>query len=828
MAKTFDAVVTIAGKVDPSMEKSIQKAEKSYSGLGAKVKTFAKVGVAGVAALGAATVVATKGLFDLGESYQEASNTIRIGTGATGEALDELNSSLKDVYQSVPTNLEDASQAIADWNTRLGLTGDNLETLSKQALEVSNMLGEDMSATIEESSQAFKQWDISADDMSTEMDYIYKLSQSTGMGFTDLMSHVQSSGAVLQTLGYNFDEAAAMIGNLDKAGVNTEQVLKGMKKGLGNIAKDGGDAVGAMKEYCTQIAAASSETEAITIATNIFGSATAVTMAQAIRKGALDVDGLTKSLQENSESILGAAEDTYTLKDRWEMLKAKGSNMLEPMATGVLEIATNAFPLLESALDNIMPVVESVGPLFTEGLGEAVEVVKPILESLSTALMQIIPPLVSVIGNVRSQVMSALSQIGPPITRIIENILPRAQILIEKLMPVFSGMASAVGPLIDKLINSLAPVLEQIVDVAMQLFDAVLPIIDAILPLLEEIGDLLLDSFLSTIQALLPPIQSILSALSPLIQLLSRLITAIMPGLTALIDIISFGLEWLFNLLNDRFAQTMDFLGIYIAEVINMVTGVIDWLSSAIGGFIDFFYGIGETIGSIFGTIQSINQATITGVIRLISNVKGVFTSFIGFIRGTVLQPWINIFNSMRDAVGSAFAGLAEIVKTPMNAVIGVINKAISGINSINIDIPKGVPLVGGKHVGFNIPTIPTLGTGGFTEGVSIAGEAGQEAVISFNPKYKKQNLSYWAEAGRRLGVNDNYSTILETGKRVLQNVQYVIENISYSPNIYVSGSANKAEIDAAMEESKEAFFDKLDEWIDSKLGGGDFEPEFI
>ena len=77
---------------------------------------------------------------------------------------------------------------------------------------------------------------------------------------------------------------------------------------------------------------------------------------------------------------------------------------------------------------------------------------------------------------------------------------------------------------------------------------------------------------------------------------------------------------------------------------------------------------------------------------------------------------------------------IVNLAKAPINGVVSAINTVINGINSISITIPDWVPLVGGNTLGFSIPTIPMLATGGFTDGVSIAGEAGTEAVISFKP----------------------------------------------------------------------------------------------
>ena len=188
--KTMQAVVNLAGSIDPSLGKAIEQAQKKISGLNVKALAVGAA-VGGIAvATGKAVVEAGKYMKDLGASFDDAADAIRIGTGATGDALDGLLDDFDAVYKSVPTTMEDASKAIADYNTRLGLTGPQLQEISKQAIQVSDMLGDDLGSVIEESSQAFQQWNIDADDMGGAMDYIFKVSQSTGMGFTDLMAEI--------------------------------------------------------------------------------------------------------------------------------------------------------------------------------------------------------------------------------------------------------------------------------------------------------------------------------------------------------------------------------------------------------------------------------------------------------------------------------------------------------------------------------------------------------------------------------------------------------------------------------------------------------------
>ena len=61
------------------------------------------------------------------------------------------------------------------------------------------MLGEDLNATIESSSQAFQQWNIDTNNMGKEMDYVFKVSQATGASFTGLMSNLKTTGPQIRT-----------------------------------------------------------------------------------------------------------------------------------------------------------------------------------------------------------------------------------------------------------------------------------------------------------------------------------------------------------------------------------------------------------------------------------------------------------------------------------------------------------------------------------------------------------------------------------------------------------------------------------------------------
>lgn len=116
------------------------------------------------------------------------------------------------------------------------------------------------------------------------------------------------------------------------------------------------------------------------------------------------------------------------------------------------------------------------------------------------------------------------------------------------------------------------------------------------------------------------------------------------------------------------------------------------------------------------------------GVSVIIDGVLGVFEGVITFLTGVFQGNWEKAWNGIVQAVGSIFGTLGSLVKTPLNAVINLVNKAIGAINKISVDLPSAV---GGGHIGFNIPTIPTLakGTDNWQGGIVQISEKGGEIV---------------------------------------------------------------------------------------------------
>lgn len=350
----METVVRLMGEIDPSLAKSMKAAQAQFKKIN---KTAVAVNGAFIA-MGAVAVKATvdmgKQLYELGKDFDKAYDTIRINTGATGKTLQKLKEDFKDVYSSVPTTMEDASKTVADYNTRLGLTGDALTSLSKQAIAVSSMLGDDLNSTVEASSQAFKQWNIPASEMNRLMDYSFKVSQSTGMNFNKLMDTMKSAGPSLQQLGFSFEQSAAMMGQMEKAGIKTDEAMAAMKKSVATFAKEGWNAADGLKVYQKAIFEAKSETEAIALASEVFGSKAGSTMANAIRKGALQIDKFTESLNASDETIMKAMWDTADATEKSKLFAQQVQTAIEPLASKIFDLAAAFIPILQNTVIPIL------------------------------------------------------------------------------------------------------------------------------------------------------------------------------------------------------------------------------------------------------------------------------------------------------------------------------------------------------------------------------------------------------------------------------------------------------------------------------------------
>jgi len=387
MALNVGALIATLGLNKKGFDDGIKDASKKTEGFAAgfgeklsKLKVpIAAVGAA-VAAMGTAAVLAA-------DNINKAYAGIRVGSGATGEALEILKSDFDAVFGTVPADAAEVSTAIADLNTRLGLTGPALQDMATQFLELSRITGTDVASNIKDVTRLFGSWDVAADDQAGTLDNLFKTSQSTGIEVGKLATLSTQYGSTLQGLGFDLKDSVAMLGKFEKEGVNVEAALAGMKMGLGKLASEGiTDPIEAWDELTRRVKGAETEMEAVGVASEVFGARAAAEMASAIRSGNMDLGDFVAGLDASEETVLGAADDAMTLGDRMGILQHKAEKALQPVGNLMIGVFETAMPHLEAAGDALVEAGESVATWAEEAVAAAGPVVDALQEKMTPAV----------------------------------------------------------------------------------------------------------------------------------------------------------------------------------------------------------------------------------------------------------------------------------------------------------------------------------------------------------------------------------------------------------------------------------------------------------
>lgn len=132
-----------------------------------------------------------------------------------------------------------------------------------------------------------------------------------------------------------------------------------------------------------------------------------------------------------------------------------------------------------------------------------------------------------------------------------------------------------------------------------------------------------------------------------------------------------------------------------------------------------------------FSAIKGAISAAINNIIAIVSGLITILDGIITFISGVFTGNWSKAWGGIKTIFKGVFDSLAALCKTPINAVIGIINGAISGINNLGLTIPDWVPKIGGKSFSINVPTIPMLykGTNNWQGGTAMIHDRGGEIV---------------------------------------------------------------------------------------------------
>lgn len=346
----------------------------------------------GTAAAVAGAVVAGGGaLFALGDEYHKVGASIQIATGASGDALAGLEDSARSLAENVPVDFQTAADAIGTLNTYTGASGESLDRLSQQVLQASHMLGEDGVANAQAFGQALNQWSMDADEGAETMDGLFRITQDYGIGMQPLIGGLNQYSAALQNAGYSMEDAAILMGSLDKAGVPAAQAMGGLSKAFSNWTKEGKDAKAELGDLVERLKNAEEGSSEFAEATEIFGARSAPTLINAIKNGSFVLEDFDEALGDTSGLIAKTALETQSFGDVFQMFRSRVKNAFEPVATAIYD---SALPALAEFGDIVTEVISGAGDVLLNLGTWAGDHVVPVFEALGSVFADLLAPVI--------------------------------------------------------------------------------------------------------------------------------------------------------------------------------------------------------------------------------------------------------------------------------------------------------------------------------------------------------------------------------------------------------------------------------------------------
>ncbi|MFQ5435378.1 MAG: phage tail tape measure protein, partial [Anaerolineae bacterium] len=342
---------------------------------------LAGVGVA-AAAIGGIGVAA----FGAAGDFEAATNAIITGTGASGDALSGMEEAVKNLRGTsagLNTDFGTLGAVVAEVSTRTGATGDALETFSGQVLDLSRLTGGDAVENTRLITRVMGDWGVAMDDSGMLMDQLFGASQTFGISVESLSAKVVQFGAPMRQMGFSLEESVALFGKWEQEGVNAELAIGSLRIAAGNFARDNIPLQQGLRDTMAAIKGASTESEGLAIAMDVFGARAGPDMAAAIREGRFELDEAITALQETGGGLADAGERALSLGDKFGIIKNQAGVALLPLGEMLLGLAEDAMPAVQSGLqwftDTGVPAMVDFGTSVKEWLDEFSERAGPII-----------------------------------------------------------------------------------------------------------------------------------------------------------------------------------------------------------------------------------------------------------------------------------------------------------------------------------------------------------------------------------------------------------------------------------------------------------------
>lgn len=652
MATNKPVTIKIAGD-SALFKKSIKSVEKSLKGL-------KKVGIAAGVGMAAGIAGAGVGILKLGSTFEDVNRTLRVGTGATGEALEALTDITRNLALKVPMDFQSIGTAVADINTRLGLTGKELEDFSQQMLDLSRITGEDLQGNIKAVSRVVGDWGEKAGDAEDATNLLYNVAQSTGITFQQLSRNLVAYGAPLRQVGFTFEQSAVLIGKFEKEGVNAELVLGSLRQALGKMAREGEPAIETFKRVVEEIENAGDSSEANLLALTLFGARAGPDMAASIREGRFALEEYSEIMAGGGDTIAAAASETETLREKLTLLKNRVLVTIAP-------VVEKAFASIVRAFERVKPHVEKLIERFKEFTeSKRFEEIKRSVEKALTKIAEVIE---EVIGKVRKFARENPEAMFAALAVVVGTVLVGAVVALISALGVLLSpvilVVAAVAALTAGVVYAWQEfeIFRDVVHAVMDFFtDTVWPALDSFFENIKAASKVLADFFQTYVQ---PIIEAAIGAVMAIVDSLWQTISAAYDLIRALFE---GDMAAVWEAFKDMAAGAV---GLIVDVFINLPLDIMkaaaplagkfalivaDFAVNLVGKIVTLIQGIPDKIVELIGAVASdvIAAGLALGgniVSGIVSAISGAGSAIWNAVRGAMedfvpdwLPGWLNPF----------------------------------------------------------------------------------------------------------------------------------------------------------------------------------------
>ena len=296
--------------------------------------------------------------------------------------------------------------------------------------------------------------------------------------------------------------------------------------------------------------------------------------------------------------------------------------------------------------------------------------------------------------------------------------------------------AEAFAVVDDTTATSMEKLKTSVQNLAIQLGDILIPVVEEVVGHVQRIVDWLgsLDESqkktIVTVAAVVAAVGPALIVIGNVVGVVGNIITGIGTAIQVIGTVVGIITGTVIPAITG-FVATVGVVPIAIAAAIVAIIAAIavfgDQIKAVLQGVDDFLQGVFATDWTnIFGLVlgEALN-VFFANVKNIWDSIKMVFDGIIDFIRGGFTGDWERAWTGVKEIFGGIFNGLKAVAKAPLNAIIGMVNMAISGINGVI----GGLNKIPGVDIG-QIGKIPYLAKGGIlSRGSAVVGEAGPELL---------------------------------------------------------------------------------------------------